>query len=88
MVSRQDASAFQIPGRATDPANMSYSWQGVMQFLQHKETEIQSREVKLIEENKQLHEKVKRLEDELQKQASINHEIMKKMRVMELSMRQ
>jgi len=45
----------------------SYSMQGVMEFLREQEVKAQEREVKLLNEKRQLEERVKQLEDELAK---------------------
>jgi len=45
-----------------------YSMQGVMDFLREQELKAQDREMKLVAEKRMLEERVKNLEDELQKQ--------------------
>jgi cell division protein FtsB len=42
--------------------------QGVMDFLREQELKAQDREMKLVAEKRMLEERVKNLEDELQKQ--------------------
>ena len=48
--------------------SIGYSYSGVMDFLREQELRVQEREEKLIGEKRQLEERVKSLEDELQKQ--------------------
>ncbi len=57
--------------------------QGVMDFLREQELKAQEREMKLVQEKRMLEERVKNLEDELQKQISINKEMAKKVRLIE-----
>ncbi len=57
--------------------------QGVMDFLREQELKAQERELKLIQEKRALEERVKNLEDELQKQIASNQEMAKKVRMIE-----
>ena len=57
--------------------------QGVMDFLREQELKAHEREMKLVTEKRMLEERVKNLEDELQKQMVLNKEMAKKVRMIE-----
>jgi hypothetical protein len=61
-----------------------YSMQGVMDFLREQELKAHDRELKLIAEKRALEDRVKNLEDELQKQVLLNKEMAKKVRMIEV----
>ncbi len=54
-----------------------------MEFLREQELKGQDRESKLIQEKKTLEERVKQLEEELQKQLIINQEMAKKLKIVD-----
>jgi hypothetical protein len=58
--------------------------QGVMDFLREQELKSQERELKLVAEKRALEERVRHLEDELQKQVAVNTEMAKKVRMIEM----
>ena len=55
--------------------------QGVMDFLREQELKAQDREVKLVQEKRLLEDRVRQLEEELQKQIAINKDMAKKLRM-------
>lgn len=63
-----------------------YSYQGVLEFLREQEARVQEREGKLIGEKRQLEERVRALEEELQKQVALNKEMANKVRLIEFQM--
>ncbi|CDW73793.1 calmodulin binding protein 3 [Stylonychia lemnae] len=65
-----------------------YSWNGVMDFLRDQEKRAQEREHKLIEDKKQVEDRVKQLEEEMKNQIQINKDLVKKLRLMEYQMLQ
>ena len=77
-----------IVGQNPDQESPVYDWAGVMNFLKGEGQKTQVRELKLIEENSTLKERVHKLEEELQKQLTINKELILKVRRMEYDMRQ
>ena len=73
-------------GGSTHPGGgpSGYSMQGVMEFLREQELKAHDRELKLIAEKRALEDRVKILEDELQKQVLLNKEMAKKVRMIEV----
>ena len=55
-----------------------------MEFLREQELKAHDRELKLISEKRALEDRVKNLEDELQKQIHLNKEMAKKVRLIEV----
>jgi len=59
-----------------------------MDFLKKQEKKTQQREQVLLVENKALEERVRKLEEELQRQTDLNSELLRKMSQMEGQLRQ
>jgi hypothetical protein len=65
-----------------------YNWGGVMDFIKQTEMKAQEREHMLIKEKRILEERVERLEKELKGQKVKNDDMVKKINVLEFSLRQ
>ena len=86
-------SLLQQPGQPTGrPSEQNqhgqYSWNGIMEFIKESEQRASEREQLLVAEKKLLEEKVEKLSQEVKVQKAQNDELIKKLRIMEFSMRQ